>query len=155
MIKQDPIAWLKSELGDLRALLERGRVDVAGGAVVDDDAAALREAIPVVTAAVERPWDTVRVQAVFPPAGRECGSPGQTSGEHVHAEIEARLGALVVEAVSHSAGFSPGLALRPRTADGADVFVKAVSGVATPHSVDTTAAKRASWRRSPPKLLHR
>ena len=55
---------------------------------------------------------------------------------HVHAEIEARLGARVVEAVSHSAGFSPGLASRLRTADGADVFVKAVSGVATPHSVD-------------------
>ena len=55
---------------------------------------------------------------------------------HVHAEIEARLGAHVVEAVSHSAGFSPGLASRLRTADGADVFVKAVSGVATPHSVD-------------------
>ena len=38
--------------------------------------------------------------------------------------------------MSHSAGFSPGLASRLRTADGADVFVKAVSGVATPHSVD-------------------
>jgi len=55
---------------------------------------------------------------------------------HIHTEVETRLGARVVEAVSHSAGFSPGLASRLRTADGNDVFVKAVSGVATPHSVD-------------------
>ena len=53
----------------------------------------------------------------------------------VKAEIEARLGARVVEAVSHAAGFSPGLASRLRTDDGQVVFVKAVSGVATPHSV--------------------
>ena len=61
VIKQDPIAWLEGELGDLRALLERGGVDVAHAPWVDDDAAALRDAIPVVTAAVERAWDTVRV----------------------------------------------------------------------------------------------
>jgi hypothetical protein len=61
VIKQDPIRWLEGELGDLRALLARGRVDVAQAPWVDDDAAALREAIPVVTAAVERAWDTVRV----------------------------------------------------------------------------------------------
>ena len=61
VIKQDPIRWLEGELGDLRALLARGRVDVAQAPWVDDDAAALREAIPIVTAAVERAWDTVRV----------------------------------------------------------------------------------------------
>ena len=61
VIKQDPIRWLEGELGDLRALLAQGRVDVAQAPWVDDDAAALREAIPVVTAAVERAWDTVRV----------------------------------------------------------------------------------------------
>lgn len=61
VIKQDPIAWLEGELGDLRALLERGRVDIAQASWVDEDGAALRAAIPVVTAAVERAWDTARV----------------------------------------------------------------------------------------------
>jgi Ser/Thr protein kinase RdoA (MazF antagonist) len=55
--------------------------------------------------------------------------------DSVQARITDRLGAPVVEAVSHAAGFSPGVASRLRTEDGRNVFVKAVSGVLTPHSV--------------------
>jgi len=45
----------------------------------------------------------------------------------LRAELEARLGSAVVEAVSQSGGYSPGLASRLRLADGRRVFVKAVS----------------------------
>ena len=49
-----------TELGDLPGLLERGGVNGADPASIARDAAALRAAIPAVTAAVETVWQTVR-----------------------------------------------------------------------------------------------
>ena len=46
--------------------------------------------------------------------------------------IEERIGGHVVEAVTQSGGFSPGLAVRVRTSDGRRCFVKAVSELANP-----------------------
>jgi hypothetical protein len=48
--------------------------------------------------------------------------------------IEERIGGTVVEAITQSGGFSPGLAARVRTADGRRCFVKAVSELANPDS---------------------
>jgi aminoglycoside phosphotransferase (APT) family kinase protein len=48
--------------------------------------------------------------------------------------IERRLGSPVLEAITQRGGFSPGLAVRLRTAAGAGVFVKAVSGATNAHS---------------------
>jgi hypothetical protein len=59
-IKSDPTGWLAAELGDLPGLLERGGVNGADPASIARDAAALRAAIPAVTAAVETAWQTVR-----------------------------------------------------------------------------------------------
>ena len=59
-IKSDPAGWLAAELGDLPGLLERGGVNGADAASIARDAAALRAAIPAVTAAVETAWQTVR-----------------------------------------------------------------------------------------------
>jgi hypothetical protein len=59
-VKQDPCGWLASELGDLRALLERGGIDLTSAPWADDEAAAVRDALPVVLDAVERAWATAR-----------------------------------------------------------------------------------------------
>jgi hypothetical protein len=58
-IKQDPIGWLGAELGDLEQLLERAGVDTCGS-WSGTDAAAVREAVPDVVAAVEATWADVR-----------------------------------------------------------------------------------------------
>jgi aminoglycoside phosphotransferase (APT) family kinase protein len=50
----------------------------------------------------------------------------------VRRAIEERIGGTVVEAVTQSGGFSPGLAARVRTSDGRRCFVKAVSELANP-----------------------
>lgn len=50
--------------------------------------------------------------------------------------VEGRLGARVVEAVTHQGGFSPGFAGRVRTADDQDHFLKAVSNSINPVSVE-------------------
>jgi hypothetical protein len=60
-IRADPTGWLATQLGDLRRLLEESGVEVTGASWVDGDAAALRDAVPGVLAAVERVWDAVRV----------------------------------------------------------------------------------------------
>lgn len=60
-IRADPTAWLAAQLGDLRALLEASGVDVTDASSVDEDAAALRDAVPQILAAVGRAWETVRV----------------------------------------------------------------------------------------------
>lgn len=52
----------------------------------------------------------------------------------MRAELEARLGARVVEAVTQPQGFSPGLAARLRLDDGRRVFLKAVHETANPDS---------------------
>jgi aminoglycoside phosphotransferase (APT) family kinase protein len=62
---------------------------------------------------------------------------------HVRAELERRLGARVVEAVTQPTGFSPGLAARLRLEDGRRVFLKAVSETANP---DTPGIHRREAR---------
>ena len=52
--------------------------------------------------------------------------------QHVRDAIEERIGGEVVEAVTQTGGFSPGLAARLRTRDGRRCFVKAVSERANP-----------------------
>jgi hypothetical protein len=52
----------------------------------------------------------------------------------LRAEVEARLGGRVVEAVTQPTGFSPGLAARLRLADGRRAFVKAVGPEPNPDS---------------------
>jgi hypothetical protein len=59
-IRHDPTGWLTAQLCDLRQLLERSGVDAAGAGWLDGDAAALRDAVPAVVAAVEATWDEVR-----------------------------------------------------------------------------------------------
>jgi hypothetical protein len=58
-IKQDPTGWLAAELGDLDRLLERAGFDT-GGSWCGAHAAAVREAVPDVVAAVEATWAKVR-----------------------------------------------------------------------------------------------
>jgi hypothetical protein len=60
-IRADARGWLAAQLGDLRALLEASDVEVTDAPWIDGDAAALREAVPEIVAAVERSWDAVRV----------------------------------------------------------------------------------------------
>jgi hypothetical protein len=60
-IRADPTGWLATQLEDLRRLLEESGVEDVDAPWVDDDAAALRDAVPDVVAAVERAWDAVRV----------------------------------------------------------------------------------------------
>ncbi len=59
-IKRDATAWLAGELADLRVLLARSGVDVGDAAWLDDDADALRAAVPDIVAAVESTWAKVR-----------------------------------------------------------------------------------------------
>jgi hypothetical protein len=59
-IRTDPTGWLAAQLGDLRRLLEESGVDVTDAPSIDEDAAALREAVPTILAAVDRAWEAVR-----------------------------------------------------------------------------------------------
>jgi hypothetical protein len=59
-IRADPTGWLEAQLSDLRRLLEESGVDVIDATWVDDDAAALRDVVPDVVAAVDAAWDAVR-----------------------------------------------------------------------------------------------
>jgi hypothetical protein len=59
-IKRDPTEWLARELGDLRGLLARAAVDLGDAAWLDDDADALRAAVPEIVATVEAIWARVR-----------------------------------------------------------------------------------------------
>ena len=59
-LARDPLAWLEAELVDLRRLAERGGVPTADAAGLDDDAVALKAAIPGILHAVETTWDDVR-----------------------------------------------------------------------------------------------
>jgi hypothetical protein len=61
-IKQDPIGWLSAELVDLPALLARSGVELADAAWLEADAAAVRDAVPGVVAAVESTWASVRLE---------------------------------------------------------------------------------------------
>ncbi|HMF04279.1 MAG TPA: hypothetical protein VKH17_05650 [Acidimicrobiia bacterium] len=60
-IRTDPTGWLAAQLGDLRRLLHESGVDVTDASWVDQDAAALDDAVPTIVAAVERAWEAVRV----------------------------------------------------------------------------------------------
>jgi hypothetical protein len=59
-IRDDPTGWLVKQLDDLPALLAQSGVDVADAPWADGDAAALREAVPAIVAAVEATWNRVR-----------------------------------------------------------------------------------------------
>ena len=59
-IKQDPTGWLARELADLAHVLARADVVGVDAGAIERDAAALRQAIPVIVTAVEATWDSVR-----------------------------------------------------------------------------------------------
>jgi hypothetical protein len=59
-LQRDPTGWLAAELGDLDGLLAHAGIDRTDARRVDDDAVALRRAMPLVLAAVEAAWDEVR-----------------------------------------------------------------------------------------------
>ena len=59
-IRDDPAGWLAAQLGDLRGLLEASGVEVTDAPWLDEDAAALRDALPAIVAAVDRAWELVR-----------------------------------------------------------------------------------------------
>ena len=61
-MKQDPIAWLSAQLKNLEQVLTRAGVDVNELEWLEDDAAALRDAIPAITTAVEATWASVRAE---------------------------------------------------------------------------------------------
>ena len=79
------------------------------------------------------PRGRTRLPATGPPATGErlawAGVPAW-----LRAEVAARLGGEVVEAVTQPGGFSPGLAARLRLADGRRAFVKAVGPEPNPGS---------------------
>lgn len=58
-VRDDPIGWLRAELGDLRALLARSGV-AADAEWVGHDETALRNALDPIVAAVEATWTEVR-----------------------------------------------------------------------------------------------
>lgn len=62
-LRTAPTAWLADQLGDLSRLADAAGVDV-GSADLDEDAAALRAALPDVLAAVEATWAQVRAEPV-------------------------------------------------------------------------------------------
>lgn len=62
-IRDDPTGWLVAQLGHLRALLAQSGVDVAETGWIDADAAALRDALDAIVAAVEATWQRVRQEA--------------------------------------------------------------------------------------------
>lgn len=59
-IQADPTGWLAAELSDLPGLLKRSGAEVDGAPWLDADAAALRDAVPTIIAAVEQTWVKVR-----------------------------------------------------------------------------------------------
>jgi hypothetical protein len=59
-LRADPVGWLTEQLKDLRQLLDRAGVDTAGAAWLTADAAALRDTVPAIVAAVEDTWGRVR-----------------------------------------------------------------------------------------------
>src|SRR5438105_3901357 len=59
-VKEQPTTWLASELEDLPRLLERAGLDVTNASWIDADAAALRDAVPMIVDAVEATWSRVR-----------------------------------------------------------------------------------------------
>jgi aminoglycoside phosphotransferase (APT) family kinase protein len=76
----------------------------------------------------------------------------------LRAEVEGRLEARVVEAVTQPTGFSPGLAARLRLADGRRAFVKAVGPEPNPDSPDAHRAEARTMAALPraapaPRLL--
>lgn len=59
-IRADPLGWLTAQLTDLPTLVDRsGQGGASAG--LDGEAAAVREAIPQIVAAVEMTWAVVRV----------------------------------------------------------------------------------------------
>jgi hypothetical protein len=59
-LRENPVAWLEEELGDLGMLVARHGLDAGCAPWLDSDADALRQAIPAIVAAVESTWASVR-----------------------------------------------------------------------------------------------
>jgi hypothetical protein len=61
-IQEDPTGWLAAELADLPGMLKRAGFDTANASWLEADAAALRDTIPTIVAAVETTWAEVRAE---------------------------------------------------------------------------------------------
>jgi hypothetical protein len=59
-IQEDAAGWLTAQLSDLLGLLARCGLDATGADWLDEDAAALKAAVPAIVAAVEATWAEVR-----------------------------------------------------------------------------------------------
>jgi hypothetical protein len=59
-IADDPLGWLRAELGDLEQLVKRAGVEPGDVPGLDQDAKALFDALPRVVAAVEAAWTEAR-----------------------------------------------------------------------------------------------
>lgn len=59
-ITDDPLGWLRTQLGDLEQLVERAGVEPAAVPGLDRDARALCDVLPGVVAAVEAAWSEAR-----------------------------------------------------------------------------------------------
>ena len=59
-IQRDASGWLAAELADLPGLLKRAGVEVADAEWLETDAAALRDVVPAIVAAVDGTWTQVR-----------------------------------------------------------------------------------------------
>jgi aminoglycoside phosphotransferase (APT) family kinase protein len=68
------------------------------------------------------------------PPAEGVRTPWEQMPRSVRDAVAGLVGGPVVEAVTQSGGFSPGVAARVRTADGRRAFVKAVSAETNPHS---------------------
>ncbi|MER5212747.1 aminoglycoside phosphotransferase family protein [Streptomyces sp. NPDC002838] len=89
----------------------------------------------------------------FPaPPATGTRTPWNGLPESVRDAIADLLGAPVVHAVTQTGGFSPGAAVRVRTADGRRAFVKAVSGDANPQSPGMHRAEARNAAALPPSV---
>ena len=61
-LRADPVRWLATELDDLPGLIKRSGAEVADAPWIDNDADALRRAIPAILAALQATWDDVRAE---------------------------------------------------------------------------------------------
>jgi hypothetical protein len=63
-LRRDAVAWLTAELSDIAALLARSNVYVNDEPELKADAAAIRDAVPAIVAAVEATWAAVRSESL-------------------------------------------------------------------------------------------
>ncbi len=85
-------------------------------------------------------WPDDEHGAKAPPTAEGSRLPWTAIPAHLRATVERRLGGRVVESVTQPGGFSPGVAVRLRLADGRRAFVKAVGDI-NPESPDIHRAE--------------